>query len=534
MPPAPGRSSTTVEALASATRTDQPTPIVTVRPARVSWLSIVLGLVIGLVEAAHFVQAGVAGVYRDPIVRLTTLGLVLMGAGLYAAHRYHIVFPSTMRRLASSGAVAAAFGLSLVETALPLDPQRPPFGMSAVGPWILIVGALLPGRPAAILGVGLAAAATWPIACAINVQRHDLALPAWNHLIIWPAINILMAVLSALIRLLTSEPAEETASDDLGGYRLIARIGEGGMGEVWKASHQMLARRAAIKLVRPTTGAFARQADVWIERFRREANVIAGLQSPNTIYLYDFGLSRDGRFYYVMELLDGISLEILVTTFGPQPPARVRSILLQICTSLDEAHHQGLIHRDLKPSNVMLCKVALTYDFVKVLDFGLAKCAACEDVGQLTVEGTTAGTPGYIAPEVALGELNVDARADIYALGCVAYFLLTGTLVFPDTNPMSMALKHVQARPDLPSSRTELPIPGDLEAVVMRCLEKGPQERPATVRVVADMLRACNVPAWTDEEAAEWWHRNLPLTSSLRVFREGSILTENAEPARAG
>ena len=150
------------------------------------------------------------------------------------------------------------------------------------------------------------------------------------------------------------------------------------MGEVWKASHELLARRAAIKFVRPAAGAFARQPEMWIERFRREANVIASLQSPNTIYLYDFGLSRDGQFYYVMELLDGISLQTLVTSSARSRPTG-RSILIQICASLEEAHHQRVIHRDLKPSNVMICKLALNHDFVKVLDFGLAKCAACED-----------------------------------------------------------------------------------------------------------------------------------------------------------
>jgi serine/threonine-protein kinase len=287
---------------------------------------------------------------------------------------------------------------------------------------------------------------------------------------------------------------------------------------VWKASHDMLARRAAIKLVRPNAGAFTKQPTVWVERFRREANVIASLQSPHTIYLYDFGLSGDGQFYYVMELVDGISLQTLVTTFGPQPAARVRSILIQICASLEEAHERGVIHRDLKPSNVMICQLALNHDFVKVLDFGLAKCAACEDLGAaLTVEGTTAGTPGYIAPEVALGELNVDARADIYALGCVAYFLLTGTLVFPDANPMSMALKHVQATPDVPSSRTELPIPAELEALVMRCLAKRPGDRPSSVREVADALSAQKFAVWAEDDAAEWWRRHLPRSSSLRA-----------------
>jgi serine/threonine-protein kinase len=309
------------------------------------------------------------------------------------------------------------------------------------------------------------------------------------------------------------------AASELGSYRLLARIGAGGMGEVWKASHQMLARRAAIKLVRPLpTSSFSRQTDMWVERFRREANMIASLQSPHTIYLYDFGVSPDGQFYYVMELLDGISLQTLVSNFGPPPPSRVGAILLQICESLEEAHQRGLIHRDLKPSNVMICKLALTHDFVKVLDFGLAKCAACEEASQLTEAGATTGTPGYIAPEVALGEPAIDGRADIYALGCVAYFLLTGTLVFPDANPMSMALKHVQAPPDPLSSRTEVPIPADLERIVMRCLEKPPASRPASAREVAQLVRRCSLPPWTEDDAAAWWERHLPASSSLRVL----------------
>ena len=187
-----------------------------------------------------------------------------------------------------------------------------------------------------------------------------------------------------------------------------------------------------------------------------------------------------------MELLDGINLQTLVTTFGPQPVGRVRSIALQICASLGEAHQQNLVHRDLKPSNVMLCKLALTYDFVKVLDFGLAKCAACEDVLQLTMEGTAAGTPGYIAPEVALGEDRVDGRADIYALGCVVYFLLTGTLVFPDSNPMTMALKHVPGRSPIRRRRARsCRSPPTWKRIVMRCLEKKPDDRPSSAREVA-------------------------------------------------
>jgi hypothetical protein len=494
-------------------------------PARtvpgVSWLTAALGLVVLLVASFHFiVQGELIVALHHPIVRLALLVAVLTGAGLYAVYRYSLVGSGAFHLLTAIFGAIVAFAVALVETSVPIATEYPVAGVSAVAPWILFLGVMVPQSPAATLAAGLAAAATWPAAYAINVSTRDLAAVPWNHVIVWPAINVLVAVLAALVRRrLTAPQVTRDAATALGSYRLIAPIGEGGMGEVWKASHEMLARRAAIKLVRPNAGTFTRQPEMWAERFRREANVIASLQSPHTIYLYDFGLSGDGQFYYVMELVDGISLQTLVATFGPQPAARVRAILVQICRSLDEAHERGVIHRDLKPSNVMICELALDHDFVKVLDFGLAKCAACEDLGAavLTAEGTTAGTPGYIAPEVALGELNVDARADIYALGCVAYFLLTGTLVFPESNPMSMALKHVQAKPDPPSTRTELPIPADLEALVLRCLAKRPEDRPASVRAIASALNAMSFAVWAEEDAAEWWRRHLPRSSSLRA-----------------
>jgi serine/threonine-protein kinase len=180
----------------------------------------------------------------------------------------------------------------------------------------------------------------------------------------------------------------------------------------------------------------------------------------------------------------------------------------------------------LKPSNVMVCKVAQQYDFVKVLDFGLAKSVIGHDVTRLTVEGVAAGTPGYIAPEVALGETAIDHRADLYALGCVGYFLLTGGVVFPDSNPVSMALKHVQAPPEPPSTRTELPIPFELERVIMQCLEKKPGDRPATARDVHDLLRSCcharEDGGWSDSDAEAWWERHLPASSSLRSFAQAA------------
>jgi serine/threonine-protein kinase len=454
------------------------------------------------------------------VIRLVTLAVVLGAAGLIAAYRYELVLPSTLTILGLLFEVLVALAIALVETTVPLSAARPVLGLSAVGPWILLVGVLMPDRPRWTLAAGIAAASMWPLAYAINASRLGFDAAPVARLVVWPGINYAMAVLAWLIgRRMCGDPESAERSDELGKYRLLAPIGSGGMGEVWKASHDMLARQAAIKLVRPMTkAATSRQMDMWVKRFRREANVIAGLQSPHTIYLYDFGVSRDGRFYYVMELLDGVSLQTLVTSFGPQPPSRVRSILRQICASLEEAHLQSLVHRDLKPSNVMVCKLALEHDFVKVLDFGLAKCAACEDATQITMEGVTAGTPGYIAPEVALGEMSIDGRADLYALGCVGYFLLSGTMVFEDTNPMTVALKHVQATPQPLSSRTELPIPSDFERIIMQCLEKKPSDRPSSAREIALCLEGLDLPPWTEEDAADWWARNLPATSTLRML----------------
>jgi serine/threonine-protein kinase len=285
------------------------------------------------------------------------------------------------------------------------------------------------------------------------------------------------------------------------------------MGEVWRASHNLLARPAAIKLIKFDAG----REELFARRFQREANAIAGLQSPHTVYLYDFGTTREGRLYYVMELLDGISLQTLITTFGPQPAPRVVAILRQMCRSLGEAHEKQIVHRDLKPSNVMICQVAQTCDFVKVLDFGLAKTFGGTEVSPLTMEGVTLGTPEYMAPEVARADPAIDARADLYALGCVAYFLLTGTLVFIDPNPVGVALKHMRTPPDPPSQRTSQFVSSDLEGIILKCLEKDPGARPASAREVLRMLAATDVPPWTDEDAAAWWDRHLPPTSPLRT-----------------
>ena len=495
---------------------------------RVAWLAPVASAVIVFVQIFQaLTQPTLADVVMRPGNRLASLAAVLLGIAIFVLHRYKVVRPHTIAALGVPFEILVAFCISMIETTTPPEAGEPVLGISSVGPWILANGVFIPNRPGRTFATALAAATTWPLAYVINASLIGFPPVPVGQLIIWPFFNYLLAVLAYLVarRIYPMTVAAETALE-LGSYRLVSRIGEGGMGEVWRASHQMLARAAAIKIVRPQMiSGSARQADVSVRRFKREANVIASLQSPHTVYLYDFGVTQDGRFYYVMELLDGISLQTLVSTFGPQPVGRVLAIMRHACRSLAEAHQYGLVHRDLKPSNMMLCKVALRYDFVKVLDFGLAKCVRGEDESRITMDGMTTGTPGYIAPEVALGEPNIDGRADVYALGCVAYFLLTGSLVFEDPNPMSMALKHVQTPPDPPSQRTELPIPPDLEAIVMRCLAKLPADRPSSAGELNQLLTACVTPIWTEAEAQAWWEKHLPLTSTLRGFAQDLSFT---------
>jgi serine/threonine-protein kinase len=504
-----------------ATTAPGPVPGTAVRPAR-HGLVLAIGIVVGLVLTLQLVvQADLSAAFRDPLLRLATLAASLFGIATIGLGRTPHAGTPAWLVVAIGFEVTVALALSLVETSAPIA-AGPVRGLSAVGPWVVFMCLLLHKRALWTLAGGLAAATMWPLAYAINAERLAFEPLSLERLMVWPAANYLMAILACLFvqRQAALGPAEEVSG--LGSYRLLAPIGSGGMGEVWKATHRLLARRAAIKLVRPRAVASSRrQADQWVLRFQREANVIAGLQSPHTIYLYDFGVAPDGQFYYAMELLDGISLEALVGSFGPQPAERVRLILAGVCQSLDEAHQQGLVHRDLKPSNIMLCKLGLEYDFVKVLDFGLAKCASCEDVTQLTVEGTGLGTPGYIAPEIVLGEEAVDSRADLYSLGCVAYFLLTGEMVFPLANAMSMALRHVQETPVPPSQRTELAIPPDLERLVLDLLEKKPGDRPPSAAIVAERLEQCALPRWSRADAADWWQRHLPESSSLRAATHG-------------
>lgn len=302
----------------------------------------------------------------------------------------------------------------------------------------------------------------------------------------------------------------------LGSYRLVQRIGSGGMGEVWLARHRLLARPAAVKLIR--AGASLGH-ETLVQRFQREARVTANLRSPHTVQLYDYGVSDAGDFYYVMELLGGLDLQQMVERFGPLPTERVIALLQQACLSLSEAHECELVHRDIKPANLFVTRLGPEYDFVKVLDFGMVMATAGEDGMRLTAQGFAHGTPAFMPPELALGESEVDGRADLYSLGCSAYWLLTGRPVFDAKSPTSMLMQHVQSTPIPPSRVSELEISEALEGAIMSCLEKDPGRRPASALGLYEELGRirCTSP-WTQERARQWWKMHAPetLTGSFK------------------
>lgn len=481
----------------------------------VAW--VVLAITLHLFH--RVMQPQIVPVFDDLVNRLAGLTAILIAAGIVALRQYKVVSSRILLRFGMIFEIAVAFAISLVETSRPFDPTIPLLGLSAIGPWVVFVAAVIPSPPHVRLALALGAATTWPVAYWINSARLPFVTESWRHTSIWPAMNYLLAVVAYIVGRLTYGTAREAQTTNVGSYTLISQIGEGGMGEVWRARHKLLARPAAIKLVKLD----ASREEIFALRFHREANVIAALKSPHTVYLYDFGTTEDGRLYYVMELLDGISLQTLIDTFGPQPPSRVVAILKQMCRSLQEAHQAQIVHRDLKPSNVMLCEVAQVRDFVKVLDFGLAKPLGAGAVSNLTLEGVTLGTPEYMAPEVGRGSPTVDARADIYALGCVAYALLTGLLVFTDASPVGVALKHMRTAPIPPSQRSDKPVPRDLEHVILACLEKDPGARPQSARDVERLLDACDVHPWTEEDADSWWQQHLQRPSLLKKAEHADV-----------
>jgi serine/threonine protein kinase len=329
----------------------------------------------------------------------------------------------------------------------------------------------------------------------------------------------------------------EARARELGSYRLVAKLGSGGMGEVWRAEHRLLARSAAIKLIRPEVLNSDGISEIR-ERFRREAQTLASMKSRNTIAIFDYGVTNDSTFYYVMELLDGLDLESLIVRYGAQPAARVIQMLVGACSSLAEAHEHGLYHRDIKPPNLYLCRAADEVDIIKLLDFGIVQTVNEQptkfvtltkepilDTPKLTQLGAMLGTPGFMAPEQILG-MQIDGRAEIYSLGCVAWWLLTGAEVFTREGGEAKVL-HRHIYDDLPSLKEKVRgwIPPELEQVVAAMLAKEADDRPRDARELAKRLRAIPIPedyVWSPERANAWW-RNYVAPQPVANLPSGEV-----------
>lgn len=385
---------------------------------------------------------------------------------------------------------------------------------------------LIPARPLVVLGASLLAAAMTPVGMLLVFGGTDRVTPPAGILVSYLLPPFACALLAwAPTRALSQLRAAAKRAQQLGSYELTQRLGAGGMGEVWLAKHRLLARPAAVKLINPEVLGVKDDASrgELLRRFEREAQVTASLDSPHTVELYDFGETPDGTFFYVMELLNGVDLDSLVNRHGPLPSERVVHFLMQACDSLEDAHRRGLIHRDIKPANLFVSRKGRTVDYLKVLDFGLVKRsgAAEESLGasiaesmlgtNQSVAGELVGTPAFMAPESILGQAVVDHRADIYALGCVAYWMLTASLVFDEASTLAVLTGHLAKRPVPPSLRVARAIEPELERIVMSCLQKEPDQRPDSAEAVRAALAEIEFQApWTRERALAWWGQHLP------------------------
>jgi serine/threonine-protein kinase len=395
-----------------------------------------------------------------------------------------------------------------------------------VGAIVLMFAAIVPSPPGRMLAAGLVAASMNPVGMLVARARGTWDFGPAHGAWVMHYPDYLLAVVSAVIAHVVYQLGQQVAkAREMGSYQLGELIGRGGMGEVYRATHRMLARPAAVKLIRPEAlGGHERESRAMaVRRFRREAETAASLRSPHTVELYDFGVTADGTLYFAMELLDGLDLETLVRKDGPLPAGRVAHILRQACASLEEAHARGLVHRDIKPANIHLGRLGLEYDFVKVLDFGLVRSIASDgrQATFATAAGIIPGTPAYMAPEMAIGD-TVDGRADLYSLGCVAYYLLSGRLVFEGTSGMQMLMRRLQEEPPPLSSRTEIAVPPELERLVHACLAKSPTDRPASARALADALASSGVPPWTEDDARAWWMAHRPAAPAPGVVGDAT------------
>jgi len=508
--------------------------------AEASWRLGWVGLLFASTAAvAYFARRALIGwsfgaMLEGQVQDLFALFNIACGITVYVVVRQRLLPPRRLLDLGLVFLVVGVFGISMIEFWEGLPDDFTFTFIPAECVWIVAFALLVPNTPRRVLVSSLLAASGAPLALAISAALNGRVVERPMVYAVYFLTSTYLCAVAAYVvaRIINRFNTRLKHAREIGSYELVARIGEGGMGEVWEARHRLLARPAAIKLIRTEAlGSSRSTRDSVVRRFEREARETAMLGSTHTIDVYDFGITENDDFYYVMELLHGLSLERFVRDFGPMEPARVVYLLRQICHSLSEAHGRGLIHRDIKPANIFMCRLGPDDDFVKVLDFGLVKHFEAPMPGTVvTQEGLTAGTPAYMAPEVALGSATVDGRADLYSLACVAYYLLTGQPVFSGDSDLAIVLAHVKDAPVPPSAKSEVAIPPALDALILELLDKDPARRPATASAVSQRLKQIDVAdSWTQESAHAWWE----LHHLSAISDTAAVANNDSEPEAA-
>ncbi len=491
-----------------------------------------IGIVVSLVAGLLVHEAsGLAAPHRLLHDRARQAGLLLLSLGVVALLRLGRLSARQVEGLGAAYQLAGAVVLSV--SSFGADPllQATPSLVTWLGVWIVLFPLVAPASPRRTIALALLSAATAPVVFGLGLATRGEPWPATNVVVgtfLPYAICALLAAVPALVlgRLSHAVAEAKSAARHLGAYRLVAKLGEGGMGEVWRAEHRLLARPAAIKLVRPSVD--PGELTEALGRFEREARATSRLRSPNTVSLYDYGVAGDGTAYYAMELLEGIDLEQLVRRHGPVSPGRAIHLASQAADALAEAHGFGLVHRDVKPANLFAARLGLSVDVLKVMDFGLVTLAAHARGAVVDARATSprhlVGTPAYIAPEQVMRPETVDARSDLYALGCVLYWLATGHAPFEHPSPVRLLIDHAQT-PPTPPSQWNPAVPADLERVILDLLAKDPAARPQTAQALKARLAACeDAGTWSDVDAQAWWAEQLPAAPSTSTPLPGALV----------
>ena len=468
--------------------------------ARVAFLASTGFLVVGQILSSPARTIGLPWFERVPILHIAATAFFL---AMWLLARSRRLSNRGLRRLDAIGTIGAGLSYTAMGLTMPISWRPDELILLIMNVVLLGRAAFIPSEPRRTTWITVASVAAIPVMAfqlfRSNTNPETPMIAIVIQTVLWATFTVILGTIISNITFHLRRSIVRARR--LGQYELLEKIGEGGMGVVYRAEHEMLRRPTAIKLLAPHA-----MGEQNLRRFEREAQLTARLTNPHTVSVYDFGRTPEGAFYYVMEFLDGIDLERLVREGGPLPPGRAVHVLLQVCEALAEAHGVGLVHRDIKPANILLSEIGGISDFAKVVDFGLVKDVTASDA-RLTRDDVFAGTPQYLAPETIENGMSSDPRSDLYALGAVAYYLVTGTPVF-EGRIVEVIQSHLNRVPDPPSARLGRRLPEKLERVVLDCLEKDPSRRPESARALADRLVACDdVEPWRSDEAQRWWRR---------------------------